>query len=498
MEEFSARTRETNLIEMASRPVDVLVIGGGIVGAWTALTAARRGHRTALVEKGDFASGTSGKTSRLIHGGLRYLQRLRIGVVRRAARERDILLKIAPSLVRPLNFLIPVYRDRGPPRWQLRMGLWLYDALSKDKVLPRRKWLTRDETLTREPALSGDRLVAAAVYADAITSDARLVIALVRKAAEAGALVANYARVTEIVRESGRVAGAMVFDEEARAVRSVRARAVVNATGVWVNELQNKGTRLRLRPTKGIHILVPRPRIGNREAVTLPAHDGRVTFVIPWGELALVGTTDTEHGGSKDEVEAGPKDVEYLLRAVNEGFPRAGLTVADIVGTYAGLRPLIDTGETKESDISREHRILVDPDGLISVAGGKLTTGRAMALEILSRIERAWGRKGADIPRDTLGILLESTGFALDETNLSALAARAAREEMAMHVDDFLLRRTGLFYERPDQAARMVPDIVEGMAGALGWGADRKAEEKERYRRLVERNRRWRGGARDG
>ena len=239
MEEFSARTRETNLIEMASRPVDVLVIGGGIVGAWTALTAARRGHRTALVEEGDFASGTSGKTSRLIHGGLRYLQRLRIGVVRRAARERDILLKIAPSLVRPLNFLIPVYRDRGPPRWQLRMGLWLYDALSKDKVLPRRKWLTREETLAREPTLSGDGLVAAAVYADAVTSDAHLVIALVRKAAEAGALVANYARVTELVREDGRVAGAMVFDEEARAVRSVRARAVVNATGVWVNELQN-------------------------------------------------------------------------------------------------------------------------------------------------------------------------------------------------------------------------------------------------------------------
>jgi glycerol-3-phosphate dehydrogenase len=515
MEEFSARTRATNLETMAAEPVDVLVIGGGIVGAWTALTAAMRGHRTALVEKGDFASGTSGKTSRLVHGGLRYLQKLRIRVVRRAARERDLLLRIAPGLVKPLRFLIPVYRDRGPRGWQLRLGLWLYDALSKEKTLPRRKWLTREEALALEPSLSPAGLVTAAVYADAMTRDARLVLAVIRKAAHAGALVANYARVTELIREKGKVAGARILDAESGVLRTVRAKAVVNATGVWVNELQGEGRKLRLRPTKGIHVLVTRNRIGNREAVTLPTHDGRVIFVLPWGELALVGTTDTEHRGEKDAVEAAPEDVEYLLQVVNEGFPEARLTRADVVASYAGLRPLIDTGERKESNISREHKIIVDPDGLVSVAGGKLTTGRAMATEILRAIEnrqrieeiRSDTARATRLPKrrfreargreergDTRRIALEDAGASVDVTNLGPAVARAVRQEMAVHVEDVLLRRTGLFYELADQGVRLAPVVVEAMGAALDWDAGRRAMELARYRGVLGANRKWREG----
>ena len=516
-EEFSARTRTANLEAMAREPVDVLVIGGGIVGAWTALTAAMRGHRTALVEKGDFASGTSGKTSRLIHGGLRYLQQLRIGVVRRAARERDLLLRNAPGLVKPLKFLIPVYRDRGPRAWQLHLGLWLYDALSKDKALDRRRWLTREEALALEPSLAPEGLVTAAVYADAVTRDARLVLAVIRKAAAAGAFIANYARVTELVREGGRVAGAKVLDEESGVLRTVRAKAVVNATGVWVNDLQGGWQRLHLRPTKGIHILVPRNRVGNREAVTLPTRDGRVVFVLPWGELALVGTTDTDYRGAKDAVEADPEDVEYLLGAVNEGFPGAGLTRSDVVAAYAGLRPLIDTGEARESDISREHTILEDSDGLISVAGGKLTTGRTMGTEILWTIEnrglmeeirrdgRAPFRKGlvrdAQVREergDTRGINLDDGGPVADAANITPAVGRAVREEMAIHLDDVLVRRTGLFYELADQGARIAPAVVDTMGAELGWDAERRAGELERFRRILSANRRWREGGREG
>ncbi|TLZ69467.1 MAG: glycerol-3-phosphate dehydrogenase/oxidase, partial [Methanobacteriota archaeon] len=359
IEEFSARTRAANLESMVREPLDVLVIGGGIVGAWTALSASAQGYRTGLVERSDFASGTSGKTSRLVHGGLRYLQQLRLGLVREAARERDVLLRLIPDLVKPITFLIPVYGDRGPKGWQLRIGLWLYDSVSRDKVLPRRRWLTREEALRREAGLNPRGLVRAATYADAITSDARLVLRVVQTAASAGVLVANYASVEELIREGGRVRGARVLDEVSGRRIAVRATVVVNATGVWVGELQEPTHRLRLRPTKGAHILVPRRRIGNTGAVTLPTRDGRVVFVLPWGALSLVGTTDTDYRGLREEPEPDGTDVEYLLGAANEGFPDARLSAADVVSAYAGLRPLIDSGERRESDISRRHDIIV-------------------------------------------------------------------------------------------------------------------------------------------
>ncbi len=361
-------------------------------------------------------------------------------------------------------------------------------------------------------------LVAAAEYADAVTRDARLVLAVIRKASEAGALVANYARVTELVREHGAVAGARVLDEESGVPRTVRANAVVNATGVWANELQGEGGKLRLRPRKGIHVLVPRNRVGNRNAVTLPTHDGRVIFVLPWGDLALVGTTDTEHPGGKEGVEATAEDVTYLLKLVNEGFPEARLGRGDVVATYAGLRPLIDTGETRGSDISREHKIIVDTDGLVTVAGGKLTTGRAMATEILWAIENQKvfkelrgdpSRAMSDSKRrirqatereergDTRRIILEEAGTTMEIMNLGPAVARAVRHEMAIHVDDVLLRRTGLFHELADQGLRLAPVVVEAMGADLGWDASRRAAELDRYRHILEANARWREGGRD-
>ncbi len=533
--EFSVRTRAANLDAMASSPVDILVIGGGIVGAWTALAATLRGYRSALVEKGDFASGTSGKTSRLIHGGLRYLQRFRIRLVRQAARERDLLLKTAPRLVKPLTFLIPVYRGRGPRGWQLKVGLFLYDTLSREKVLPRRRWVSRDEALHLEPQLSSEGLVNAALYADAVTHDARLVLRVVQAAGDAGALVANYATVTGLLREGGTVRGAKVLDEETRTEREVRAKAVVNATGVWSADLQPSEKRLRLRPTKGIHVFVPRDRIGHQHAVVLTAKDGRVVFVLPWGSLTLIGTTDTDYRGDRDRVEADPEDVEYLLSTVNAAFPRAALRHEDVVGTYAGLRPLLDRGEAEESDISRKHEIVVTLDGLITVAGGKLTTARAIAEEVLSMVEgqgllRApatvvdtrsfplapmpqksaidWTRVLVADP-DVLTRLADIAALEMARewgtkrpellhrmmpgTNVSGLeVVYSAQREMVVHLDDLMTRRTGLAYEMRDGGLHIAPAIAELVGEELGWDAERRALEIAQYRNAVMAAHRWR------
>jgi len=491
LREFSFRTRAANLWAMAAGPVDVLVVGGGIVGAWVALTAARRGLKTALVEKGDFASGTSGKTSRLIHGGLRYLRQFRFGLVRQAARERDRLLRIAPTLVKPLTFLIPVYRHRGPGRWQLRVGLWLYDALSKDKTLPRRRWLSPAEALGLEPALARSGLVAAALYSDALADDARLVLAVIRAAHESGGLIANYARVAGLLREGAGVRGAQVVDVETGDAFPLRAGVVVNAAGVWAPSLQAEAYRLRLRPTKGAHILVPRERIDHRHAFVLFGADGRLMFSIPWGRLSLIGTTDTDHRGGLDALVAERGDVDYLLAAANAAFPGAHLTHGDVVSSYAGLRPLLDTGEAEESRISRRHEIVLDPDGLVTVVGGKLTTARAMAAELLERmgpslpgtVER---RKTADVLR------IEGLGGGTPNAGRDDVS-RIVRDEMAIHLDDVMVRRTHLFYETVDQGLNAMEEVANALAAEMGWDATRRAAEVARYRDLVETHRRWRG-----
>lgn len=493
MKEFSARTRTENLARMAAEPLDVLVIGGGIVGAWVAATAAVRGYRVGLVEKGDFASGTSGKTSRLIHGGLRYLQQFRIGVVRQAARERNVLLRIAPDLVKPLTFLLPVYRGRGPKGWQLRFGLWLYDALSREKALPKRAWLSREEALGREPRLDPEGLVRGVLYSDAITRDARLVLRVIRAAAGAGALVANYAAVPDLIREDGRVRGARVRDEEGGTVRDVRSRVVINATGVWVGDLQDPSHRLRLRPTKGIHLLVSRARVGNAGAVVLSTQDHRIVFVLPWGDLSLIGTTDTDHRGDRDLVAADPSDVEYLLLAVNDAFPGARITAEDVVSTYAGLRPLIDTGERRESDISRSHEIVVDPDGLVSVAGGKLTTGRAMAEDVLRRVEASLPPNATTVDTRSLSLAGPDPEFGGD---VRAAAAYAARHEMAMHVDDVLVRRLGIVHEREDHALPLAAAVAEGLGSEIGWEAEQRRREVDQFRETVSKNEAWREAGR--
>ena len=528
--EFSFRTRSANLSQMRDATFDFLVIGGGIVGAGVARDAASRGYRTALVDRGDFAGGTSGKTSRLIHGGLRYLRNYRLGQVRLAARERDLLVDRAPSLVHPLPFLIPAYRDRGPGPILLRFGLFLYDILSR-KRLPRRVWLSREDTWEREPGLRREGLAGAGVYYDAWTDDARLVLSVVRSAAGMGAVVANHVEVVELVRAGNRIQGVRLRDRIDGISLEVRARLVVNATGVWLDRLRAPRRTPTLRPTKGIHIFLPRAKVGNRHALALTTReDRRLVFILPWNELTLVGTTDTDFPSDTDRVVPDAGDVNYLLEAVNDAFPDARAGPGDVVSAYAGLRPLIQGVRAgAESDVSRRHATFEDPDGLISVAGGKLTTHRAMAESVVTAASRRLGSRGASRTRDLpLGPaprpLEEFMALDLDEPVALHLQGRhtpeeirrylngpsardrivpghpsiwaqvdvAVQEEMGMTLSDVLVRRLGLFYEAPGQALDAAEAVALRIGRLLGWDADRTRREIEEYRALVSSHRAFR------
>ncbi|HEU5260714.1 MAG TPA: glycerol-3-phosphate dehydrogenase/oxidase [Gemmatimonadales bacterium] len=541
--EFSQRTRAAALASMVAEPVDVLVIGGGIVGAGVARDAALRGFRTALVDKGDFGGGTSSHSSRLIHGGIRYLEQHDFRLVLEASRERRVLMNIAPHLVRPLPFLFPAYRGARVRAWQLRAGLWLYDLLAAFRNVRRHRWLGRRTVLRLEPGLREKDLQGAGLYYDAQTDDARLVIATTRSAAQAGALVANYAEVVSLLKPDGRVRGATARDALTGRTHTVRALVVVNATGPWVDRvrrLDDPQAEPLLRLTKGAHVAVPRQRVGNTHAVTITSPiDGRVMFVLPWGEQSYVGTTDTEDAASLDDVRTTAEDVIYLLRSANAFFPQARLAPQDVVATWAGLRALLQPDQSlSPSEVSREHRIVESPSGLLSIAGGKLTTYRVMGREMVDRVAARLtaldGRpKAPPPPTDRLPlpggepadltVLVEAArGRGASESTAHHLVAsygsesagvlnladrdrrlgrpiesghpeiwaevvHAVEREMAVRLDDVLVRRLHLFYQDRDHAARAAPAVAKHMAELLGWDAARVEEELDEYRGAVER-----------
>lgn len=545
---FSHQSRAAALGEMAENSVDLLVIGGGITGAGIARDAALRGFRTAVVDKSDFGAGTSSHSSRLIHGGIRYLEQGALHLVFEASRERRVLLHIAPHLVRPLAFLFPVYKGGRVPGWKLRAGMWLYDILSAFRNVKRHRWLRAKKVRREEPALRDKGLVGAALYYDAQVDDARLVLATMRAAARAGALVANYAEVTSLLKPDGRVRGAVVRDVLSGQTFTIRANIVVNATGPWSDEMRRlddpQGGTL-LRPTKGAHAAVPRRRIANEHAVTLFSPiDGRVMFVLPWGDLSYIGTTDTDADASPEIPGVTAADVTYLLRSANAAFPDAHLTSKDVVSVWAGLRPLLrEDKQTSPSGVSREHQILESPHGLITIAGGKLTTYRVMARDVVDRVARRLheldGRpRAARAATDRLPlpggeaadlqVLVEAARArgASDRTaqhlvafygseaaavlnfvdrdrglgepivsgrpEIWAEVTYAIEREMAVRLQDVLIRRLHLFYESRDQARDVVPAIAARMKKLLGWDESREAEEQRDYFRVVERSQAFR------
>ncbi|GLL13412.1 FAD-dependent oxidoreductase [Pseudonocardia halophobica] len=532
----AARTRA--LEDMGREELDVLVVGGGVVGSGAALDAATRGLRVGLVEARDFASGTSSRSSKLIHGGLRYLEMLDFRLVAEALQERGLLIqKLAPHLIHPVPFIYPLQHHVWE-RLYAGSGVALYDTLGllsgQSRGVPHHRHLTRRGARKIVPSLRKDALVGALQYYDAQVDDARHTMFVARTAAAYGAHVATRARVVGLLKESGRVIGAEVHDLETGDVIKVRAKQVINATGVWTDETQGlagERGRFHVRASKGIHLVVPRDRIRSDSGLILRTEKS-VLFVIPWGRHWIIGTTDTDWDLDKAHPAASKADIDYLLEHVNSVLEQP-LTHEDVEGVYAGLRPLLAGESDTTSKLSREHAVATPVPGLVVVAGGKYTTYRVMAKdavdaavhgldakvpESVTKDVPLLGAEGWEALQNSVHVIAERSGLhpariqdllcrygslidevldlvAEDKTlgeplggapdHIRAEIVYAATHEGARHLDDVLTRRTRTSIETFDRGLGAAQEAADLMAPVLGWTEEQKAKEVEHYRGRV-------------
>lgn len=386
---FSQKNRPKIIKELQQQPYDLLVIGGGITGAGIALDAASRGLKTALVEKNDFASGTSSKSTKLIHGGLRYLKQFDFWLVKEVGSERAIVHQLAPHLVIPEKMLLPIIENGTYGTWLTSIGLKVYDILASVEGDDKRRMLEKKEALEKEPLLPKKILKGAGYYAEYRTDDARLTIENIKTAQQHGAMCLNYAEVKDFVYTDDKVSGAVVKDKLSGEEFKIQATLVVNATGPWVDELRavnqsKKGKQLHL--TKGVHLVVPFEKFPIKQSVYFDIPDGRMMFAIPRGKITYFGTTDTNYTDNKDNVVTDAADAIYLISAVNHMFPDIHLDMKDIISTWAGLRPLIHEEGKSASELSRKDEIFVSDTRLVSIAGGKLTGYRKMAERVVNKV----------------------------------------------------------------------------------------------------------------
>lgn len=512
--------------------LDVLVIGGGITGAGVLHDAAVRGLRAGLVERGDFACGTSSRSSKLVHGGLRYLKRMQLRITRTACRERDLLSRLNPHLVWPLRFLYPSFATDTTPGWQVNLGLTMYDHLTP--VRHRHERITPAQVAALIPHLRRDGLEFGLTYDDAAGDDARLVLAVVQAAVLAGATALSYARVEALLRgKDGRVGGAVVRDEVTGETHAVRAHVVVNATGVWCDQLRRLLGEVepRLRPSRGSHLLFPAHRLPLEAAVTaLSPDDGRPVFAIPHPEGTLVGTTDVFHEGDLDAPRPSPEEVAYLMRFVATLFPACHLTVADVTGAFAGVRPILDSHAEEPSEASREEAVW-EEEGLVSTAGGKLTTFRATAEEVVDEVVKRLPPDRAALalpcatgalalphradPAATVRLVVESgappavaagmvrrlgaqalpCALAASRRRLRPVAEGVDVSEAELewhlrfggvvHLEDLLLRRVRLGMWQPKRCLELAPRLGSLVRDAAGWGFRRWRQELYRLEDAV-------------
>jgi glycerol-3-phosphate dehydrogenase len=536
---------------------DIVVIGGGITGAGIARDAALRGAKVALFEKGDYASGTSSKSSKLVHGGLRYLEHGEIGLVFESVSERRVQTRVAPHLVRPLPFIIPIYKGAKPGLEMMNFGLWIYDSLAlfRSPKLHRTFRGTR-AALELEPQLKPEGLRGALEYYDCATDDARLVLENAIDARDLGADCHTYTEVLRFERRSDRrITGVVVRDRLTGETRTVGCKAVILAAGAWTDEMIRRFEipmdRPLLRRTKGVHIVLPRERLPLARAITLISPvDARVMFAIPWRERTVLGTTDTDFTGSADEVFADADDVKYLCESGNGYFPGANLTPEDVIATWAGLRPLIAAPpNVDESEISREHEVFTKPDGLVIIAGGKLTTYRRMARETVHKTLALLDEIGDGIETKKIttkdrplpgatglenpsleGVaaigrrLMEAYGLDADTathlcgvygTRATVIADRiaadrslgerldrelpyvwaevefAARHDLARTVEDVLARRVPLLLVGRDQGLGICERVGDILGAICNWTAAQRTQMLDEYRAEVDLSRRW-------
>ncbi len=538
-------------LEALARGVDVLVVGGGITGAGVALDAASRGYRVGLVERRDFASGTSSRSTRLVHGGIRYLPQGHLGLVRDALRERQLLFRLAPHLVRPLGFVVPLYQGARRPLGMrlpaflqplaplgVRAGLWAYDLFSRDPRL-RHRLLSREEVAQLVPDLRTEGLRSTLLYWDGQTDDVRLTHAVLATARRYGALTVNYAELVGLVRSHGRIRAAGVADQLTGRTVEVPVRWVVNATGIWAERVASLegASAVRIRHSKGVHLVLRREAVEASAALVIPeTDDGRLAFLVPWGGRFVLGTTDEPYEGDLDGPPVTSQDAAYLLDHASR-YLRRPLRASDVTAVYAGIRPLVSRSGGSTASLSRDHVVVASRSGLVTVTGGKLTTYRRMAQDAVDAVARL---EGTGRPSSTHRILLsgaegveeaarelENAGLDPDQRehllatygscaaevlrlaredpalavrlvpglpHLLAEVAYACRAEYAVTLADCLYLRTRIAVLDGEAADRAAPAVAQQMARELGWDPEELERQVRRYRDLRTRDEGWRVG----
>ena len=537
---FSALNRAENIEQLKSEVFDLVVIGGGATGTGIALDAASRGLKTALVEKRDFASGTSSKSTKLIHGGLRYLKQLDIGLVRETGTERAIVHRLAPHLVLPEKMLMPLIKGGTYGKWATSFGLMVYDILAGVKGDDRRKMLSKKKTMALEPLLEENGLKGGGYYAEYRTDDARLAIELIKTATHQGAIGLNYCKVEDFIYENEIVKGVLCKDKLSGETFEIKAKKVVSAGGPWVDRLRKKDGSLkgkRLFLSKGVHLVFPHEKIPLNQTVYFDGPDGRMIFAIPRGRTTYVGTTDTTYTGNINRVVASQADAEYLIKAVTHAFPSVKVSKNDIISNWAGLRPLIHEDGKSPSEMSRKDEIFISEKGLISIAGGKLTGYRKMGQRIVDLVikqmegvtKRSFGKcntKKIPLTQNPLAnakavqnyiqelekvvlekglvkyhawylvtnygkqadVILEKMNEFKDAPEIALGRAEAwfsVHHEMVNRAEDFFVRRTGRLYFEIASIDLMREVVMSDFQKYLNWDDARLQEENKMMDELI-------------
>jgi Glycerol-3-phosphate dehydrogenase len=533
--------RKENINRMKTEEFDLVIIGGGINGAGVARDAAARGMSVALIEGSDFASGTSSRSSKLIHGGIRYLENMEFKLVFEALNERTRLFEMAPHLVHPLRFMIPLYKDSRVGMFKMGLGMWLYDALCLFQAPEMHERLNAQETKERMPSVQGNDLVGSFIYSDAYMDDDRLVHETLRAANEEGALAVNYVRATGASFDAnGKISEVHCEDQFSGEGRfSIKARHVISTVGVWTDQLGTalfKEWKKILRPTKGVHLTFSKHRLPLQSAVVMGAEKSdRIVFGIPRHDMVIVGTTDTDFKDLPENVSTTHEDVEYLLKVIDQYFPGAKITAHDIIASYAGVRPLVQDGSSSEGKTSREHTIIDDARGVTFVAGGKYTTYRLMAEQIVDSalhsftLEDRIKFKKADTSKplssftstDAYQQALSQTdawarrfGRSLEEVTLLAErygmealqmledapkmatywqieAAQAIENTMCLHLVDFYTRRVSLFLADRNHGLHQLDEVGEVFKELLSWSEEHLRAEKHRLTEYMAKEVGW-------
>ncbi|KYG76362.1 homodimeric glycerol 3-phosphate dehydrogenase (quinone) [Roseivirga ehrenbergii] len=542
MNVLSSTNRKALTDTAKTQHYDLLIIGGGITGAGIALDAASRGLKTVLVEKNDFASGTSSKSTKLIHGGLRYLKQFEIALVREVGRERATLHKLIPNLVTSEKMLLPLIKDGTFGKLMTSIGLMVYDVLAGVEKVDQRKMLDIEETLEKEPLLSEENVEGGGIYAEYRTDDARLTIEIIKTASKFGAHCLNYVQADEFIYKEGKVAGVFATDFISGEKMEIKAKSTISAAGPWVDELRTKNhslTSKHLHLTKGVHIVLPHNKFPLKQAIYFDFPDKRMVFAIPRGKITYIGTTDTDYAGDKDKILTTKADVEYLIKGTNHAFPKLNLKAKDVESSWAGVRPLIHEDGKSASEISRKDEIFESETGLISIAGGKLTGYRKMAEKVVDRLyDRLHKEEGMPIvetktthidldngafknakavkkyrksTREQLeviglekyyaGYLVSNYGKVTDEIiegmnafDNKALHLKLIRSElrycleneMVFSIQDFYIRRTGRLYFDIHSIKPTLEVILKDFQNHFDWSAEKTLSEKEAMEKAIE------------